>query len=80
MPLDMRPVDPPYNLYQIVGQLASKSGPAATWPEIIYQNFSDEGDAGGSRAARPGQPQIHGSAMKFRPEMLVALEDQSMLK
>src|SRR3989339_1800245 len=38
-PLDMRAVDPPGNLYQKVGQLASKSGPAATGRENFYSTF-----------------------------------------
>jgi hypothetical protein len=38
----MRPVDPPGHVYQKVGQLASKSGPAATGREIISLELLQE--------------------------------------
>ena len=57
--------------------------PLEQLPVLDYNAFADgvlAEFAGGSRAARCGQPERPGPVMKFGAEMLVAARAKSMLK
>lgn len=61
--------------------IGQQKPPGCTRPGNYFHGTSKvEGTAGGSRAARCGQPERHGPVMKFGPEMLVAARAKSMLK